>query len=265
MVSARSAGSVVISATYAGTEGSLAFAVVQAAAVTLNGTITDTTSGGGVAASVTVKDARGAITSTVADSSGRYSVPNVARGAVDVTAVATNNVAATKSIVISGDTTLNFALARVSSCPVIAFDDVGSHGAPFTTYTKCGFTVTATSSNWTVSTSYGHPAPFVQFVSPGGATTVGEVVVTASGGKFTFRSVDLYSSTTPIPHVITGIANSATVFSIQGTQGNTFGNFATIVNPNPTTPIDALLIRLSNPAATCCPNPMGLDNIVLAY
>lgn len=78
-------------------------------------------------------------------------------------------------------------------------------------------------------------------------------------------SVDLYSSTTPIPYVITGIANSTTVFSIQKTQGNTFGNFATVVNPNPTTLIDALLIRLSNPAAPCCSNPMGLDNIVVLY
>ena len=53
-------------------------------------------------------------------------------------------------------------------------------------------------------------------------------MVTATAvAKFKFQSVDLYSSTTPIPYVITGITNSATVLSIQNTQGNTFGNFAT--------------------------------------
>jgi hypothetical protein len=265
MVSARSNGSVVISATYAGTEGSLAFAVVPPATVTLSGTITDATSGSGVAATVTVKDALGGIKSAVADGAGRYSILGLAGGAVDVTAVAPNYVAITKSIMMYGDRTLDFALARVSPCPVIAFDDVGSDGAPFTTYTRCGFTVAATTSNWTVSTTYGRPAPFILFSSPHGTTTVGEVIVTAAGAKFKFQSVDLYSSTTPIPYVITGIANSATVFTIQSAQGNTFGNFATVVNPNPTMQIDALVIRLSNPAAPCCSNPMGLDNIVIAY
>jgi hypothetical protein len=265
MVSARSNGSVVISATYAGTEGSLAFAVVPPATVTLSGRITDATSGSGVAATVTVKDALGGIKSAVADGAGRYSILGLAGGAVDVTAVAPNYVAVTKSIMMYGDTTLNFALARVSPCPLIAFDDVGSDGAPFTTYTRCGLTVAATTSNWTVSTSYGRPAPFIRFSSPAGATTVGEVIVTAAGAKFRFQSVDLYSSTTPIPYVITGISNSATVFTMQGTQGNTSGNFATVVNPNPTMQIDALVIRLSNPAAPCCWNPMGLDNIVIAY
>lgn len=265
LVAARSNGSVVVTATYSGTQGALAFAVAPPATFTLNGTITDATSGGGVAASVTVKEALGGIKSTVADGSGRYSILSVAGGAVDVTAVASNYVVVKKSIVMFGDTTLNFALARVSPCPLIGFDDVGSQGAPFTTYTRCGFTVAAATLNWTVSTGYGRPAPFIQFASPGGTTTIGEVIVTAAGGKFTFQSVDLYSSTTPIPYVITGIANSTTVFSIQKTQGNTFGNFATVVNPNPTTLIDALLIRLSNPAAPCCSNPMGLDNIVVLY
>jgi hypothetical protein len=126
-------------------------------------------------------------------------------------------------------------------------------------------TVTATTSNWTVSTTYGRPAPFVQFVSPAGTTTSGELLVSAAGATFTFQSVDLYSSTTPIPYVITGIANSAAVLTIQGTQGNTFGNFATITNPQPAARLDALLIRLTNPSAPCCANPMGLDNIAVAF
>ena len=94
---------------------------------------------------------------------------------------------------------------------------------------------------------------------------IGEVIVTAGGAKFTFRSVDLYSSTTPIPYVITGIANSATVFVLQNTQGNTFGNFASIMNSQPAALIDALVIRLSNSSAPCCQNPMGLDNISVSF
>ena len=124
---------------------------------------------------------------------------------------------------------------------------------------------TATTSNWTTSTTFGWPAPFIQFVSPAGTTTVGEILVTAPGTKFRFLSVDLYSSTTPIPYVITGVASSTTVLSIQATQGNTFGNFATVVSPQPATPLDALIIRLTNPSAPCCSNPMGLDNIVVAF
>jgi hypothetical protein len=51
---------------------------------------------------------------------------------------------------------------------------------------------------------------------------------------------------------------------MQNTQPNTFGNFATLVNREAAQPVDAIVIRLSNPSAPCCSNPMGLDNIVLA-
>jgi len=232
---------------------------------TLTGTVTDGTSGAGVAATVTVKDALGAVKSGVADATGRYSIPGLSPGTISVTAAAPNYVAVTKSITMYGDKTLDFVLPRVQPCPQIGFDDAGSDGAAFTTYARCGLTVAAMTSNWTVSTTYGRPAPFIRFTSSAGTTTTGEVLVTAAGAKFTFQSVDVYSSTTPIPYVITGIAKSTTVFTIQGTQGNTFGNFATVVNPNPTTQIDALLIRLTNPAAPCCTNPMGLDNIVIVF
>jgi hypothetical protein len=261
MVSARSAGPVVISATHGGAEGSLSFTVAQAAAVTLSGTVTDAATRTGLPATVTVKDAAGT-KSAAADTTGRYAIHGLAAGPADVTVTASGYVAVTKSIQLIGDTTLDFALARLSPCPLIGFDGAGAQGDRFTSYTSCGFTVTATTSNWTVSTGYGHPAPFIQFVSPAGSTTAGEVIVTAAGGAFTFRSVDIYSSTTKTPYVITGIANSAVVFTVQGTQGNTFGDFATVVNPYASARIDTLVIRLSNPSAACCANPMGLDNIL---
>jgi len=81
---------------------------------------------------------------------------------------------------------------------------------------------------------------------------------------FSFRSVDLYSSTTPIPYTMTGLRNSSTVFTLADTLPNTFGNFKTVVNPNAAALINALSIVLTNAAAPCCRNPMGLDTIVLA-
>ena len=60
---------------------------------------------------------------------------------------------------------------------------------------------------------------------------------------------------------ITGSANGAALFTIAKVQGNTYGEFATIVNPQPSAAIDALRIRLTNAAAPCCSNPVGLDEI----
>ena len=266
MVTAASVGSVEISATYANTTGMLLFTAATPVGYALSGTVLDAQSGGrGVAAAtVTVKDASGGTQAGMTDASGQYSIGGLAAGSAEVTATAPSYVRVTRTITISGDMTLSLALQPAAACPLIGFDDLSSHGAAFTTYTACDFTVTGTTTNWTVSTNYGRPAPFIQFLAPGGTTAVGEVLVTASGATFRFSSVDLYSSTTPIPYVITGIARSATVFTIQNTQPNTFGNFATIVNPEAARQVDALLIRLSNPAASCCSNPMGLDNLVLA-
>jgi Carboxypeptidase regulatory-like domain/Bacterial Ig-like domain (group 2) len=266
MVTAASGGVVEISATYANTTGGLAFTAAAPVGYTLRGTVVDSQSGGvGVAAAtVTLKDVSGRTQSVMTDAAGQYSIGGLAAGPAEVTATAPSYVRVTRTITISSDMTLGISLQRAAACPRIGFDDLAPHAAGFTTYTTCGFTLTTTTTNWTVSTNYGRPAPFIQFIAPGGTTAVGEVVVTASGATFRFSSVDVYSSTTPIPYVITGIANSATVFTIQNTQPNTFGNFATLVNPEAARQIDALVIRLSNSAAPCCLNPMGLDNIILA-
>ncbi|HJU44606.1 MAG TPA: carboxypeptidase-like regulatory domain-containing protein [Vicinamibacterales bacterium] len=266
MVTAIGVGSVEISATYAGTTGRLTFTPASQVGYTLAGTVADTQAGGrGIAAAtVTVRDSSGVTRSGVTDASGRYSIAGLAAGAAEVSATAPSYVRVTRTIAIAGHMTLLLELHPVAACPMIGFEELGPHGAAFTTTTACGFTVRGTTTNWTVSTGYGRPAPFIQFAATAGTTTSGEVFVTSSGGPFRFVSVDLYSSTTPIPYIITGIADSVAVFTIQNTQPNTFGNFATIRNPDASRLIDALVIRLSNPAAACCSNPMGLDNIVLA-
>src|SRR5262249_31024794 len=152
---------------------------------------------------------------------------------------------------------------RAETPCTLGFDGAGA--ASFTTYTRCGFTVTATTPNWGVWTGFGHPAPIIGFVSAEAETTTAEIRVTAAAGTFTFSSVDVFSSTTRIPYYIKGSLSSARVFSFWSSEGlgNTFGDFATIVNPHPDDLIDTLVIQLWNPAAPCCPNPIALDNIAL--
>ena len=135
--------------------------------------------------------------------------------------------------------------------------------APFTSYAESGFTVTAASGSWQSFIGYGNPAPFIEFFrNAGEPTTTAAVDVTAAGSVFSFFSVDLYSSLTPIPYVITGLRNSSQVFTFTGTVPNTFGGFAT-VSPGPTALIDTLRIVLSNPVIAVAGNPVGLDNIVV--
>jgi hypothetical protein len=155
--------------------------------------------------------------------------------------------------------TLSFQLVRAST--TITFG--GLTGSAFSTYPESGFTVSATSGNWTVD-GYGNPGPSIIFSAPAGSTVTGTIQVTAGGTVFSFGSVDLYSSTTPIPYTITGRRNSTTAFTMAATLPNTFGNFVTVANPHAAAMIDTLVISLSNPAAPCCSNPMGVDNIAVS-
>ncbi|MGD9903110.1 MAG: fibronectin type III domain-containing protein [Vicinamibacterales bacterium] len=144
----------------------------------------------------------------------------------------------------------------------------GTNGTPFTSHSEQGLLVEPISGDWTVLASYGRPAPSIQLVRPLFDTEVsGSVRVTAGGSTFRLSSVDLYSSVTPIPYVLTGTLGGAPVFSVVATVPNTFGNFATVANPHSTALIDTLLITVTNPATPSCPtcggNPVGIDNIVV--
>ena len=150
------------------------------------------------------------------------------------------------------------------SDPTITFNGLGANvGSPVSAYTESGFTVSATAGSWTVD-GYGNPGPSIIFSASAGSTVTGTIQVTAGGAAFSFTSVDLYSSTTPIPYTITGRRNSTTAFTMAATLPNTFGNFATVANPQAAAMIDTLVISLSNPAAPCCSNPMGVDNIAVS-
>jgi len=146
----------------------------------------------------------------------------------------------------------------------MTFNGLTGGGTSVTIYGESGFSVSANVGSWVALTTYGNPAPFIQFVASAGNTLTGQIqVFTDLHAAFTFKSIDLYSSTTKIPYTITGVRDAAVVFTVADTLPNTFGNFRTVVNPHGTDLIDTLTISLSNASAPCCANPMGLDNIVL--
>jgi hypothetical protein len=135
--------------------------------------------------------------------------------------------------------------------------------SPITTYVESGFAVSAISGGWQAVTGFGNPAPFIQFVRAATEPTLtAQIEVTSSVSPFAFSSLDVYSSLTTIPYVITGFLGSSPVFTLSGTVPNTFGGFAT-VSAASSPAIDTLRIALSNPATACCSNPVGLDNIVV--
>ena len=149
---------------------------------------------------------------------------------------------------------------------IIAFGGLSGNDSRFNTYNESGFKVSSNSGSWETMTSYGHPKPAIVFKrSADEPTTTGEVEITHGGSAFSFQSVDLYSSITPIPYTISGYRNSELVFRVSETVPNTFGKFAKVTNAQATESIDRLTISLSNPATACCWNPVGLDNIVVSF
>ena len=151
----------------------------------------------------------------------------------------------------------------------ITFANAGPANAPMASHSEAGFVVQFRSGTWEVWTTYGNPAPFPIFMSPRGASAIGEIHITAGGAAFPFRSIDLYSSLTPIPYVIVGTragvkeVNFGDTLPAAGLVGNTFGAFRTVMNPSAGRLIDTLTVTLTNPALEISGNPMGVDNIVL--
>lgn len=154
--------------------------------------------------------------------------------------------------------------AGVASAETITF--AGAAAGPFTTYSQSGFTVTAVSDRWTVVPTFGNPLPSIQFLREAGEPIVaGTIEVTNSSSLFTFSSIDLYSSITPIEFLIAASRNSTRVFTGSGTLPNPMGTFRTLTIPPGAAlePLDSLVITLFNPVVPFT-NPMGLDNIVVS-
>ena len=159
----------------------------------------------------------------------------------------------------AGSTTAPSAPTGVTT---LAFGALSADG-PITIYGENGYWISA-AGPWQAKATFGNPAPMIQFITPGGVTNTASVQVFATNhALFTFRSVDVYSSITPIPYVISGTRDFATVWALSDTVPNTFGTFRTISNTHVADVIDTLTIELTNPS-TCCSNPMGIDNVVLS-
>src|ERR1700731_3913664 len=168
---------------------------------------------------------------------------------------------ASSSVTLNGGNTMTAA-----SAITIDFSGLpGNNGSPFTSYTESGFAVDATSENWLVGQSFGNPPPFIDFNHPAvaGTTTTGSIEVTESGATFRMDSVDIYSSVTPVPYILTGLLHGNTVFTVNDTVPNTFGNFATIVNPDALDAVDSLQLTLSTFTEFPVSNAVGIDNLVV--
>jgi hypothetical protein len=167
----------------------------------------------------------------------------------------------TRSIVTLGIALL--ANAAPAAATTITFGNLLT-SSTFTTYAESGFTVSPISGSWESNVDFGNPAPFIWFTREADDPEISATIaITAGGAPFAFVSADLYSSITTIPFVFSGVLNLNPVFTEAGTVPNTFGNFETVHEPSAQI-IDTLLITLSNPATPCCPNPVGIDNIVVS-
>ena len=268
LVSSVTAGTVDISATYSGIRGVRSVTVMPRPVVSLSGRVVDAVSGG-VLPNITVAIMDGANEgrATTTDGSGQYSFSGLLGGSFTVSASAAGYVVQSRQTTANADVRLDFTLQRTTStgaCPPLTFGALTVNLAAVKTVTECGFVITASQADWISFANFGNPAPSMVF-SASNATT-GEIRVTAGGRSFHFRSADLYSSTTPIPHVIVGSRNSVTQFTVEGTVPNTFGRFATVTNSQAGALIDTLSIRITNPvSSTCCSNPVGVDNISVTF
>src|SRR5262245_9413517 len=159
---------------------------------------------------------------------------------------------------------IDASTAKPSATYTIGFSSLRENRAPFNTHTESGFSISVVSADWIALTTYGNPQPFIEFIGPAGVTATGELRVTAGGAPFWLNSIDFYSSTTKIPYVIEGFLNTELMFSVVDVVGNTFGAFARRSNPEADVSVKEIRIRLSNPSAPCCANPMGVDNIVVS-
>jgi hypothetical protein len=144
----------------------------------------------------------------------------------------------------------------------LTFENLTSNGSAVSEYHERGFTLKFGGAGWVEGHTYGNPRPFVYFKVESGASATGTIEMSGGGQTFAFSSIDLYSSTTKIPYRIVGLRGGGVVFTLDDQLPNTFGQFRTVQSSSNAS-IDTLRISLTNTAAPCCSNPMGLDNIVV--
>jgi hypothetical protein len=247
--------------------------VAPPAQYALAGSVVDNESGQPISgARLTISGGPETSSTTTTDATGNFRFPALTEAGFSVSAAATGFLNGSQSTYLSANQSMTFRLLRdprvVVSAPapagatVIGFGSM-ANGAALSSYPESGFTVSTTESGWAGTTGYGHPAPFIQFYAEGGTTVTRSIAITAGGAPFTYFGSEIYSSTVKVPYTITGTRNGATVFTTSAELPNPTGNFRQVLNGSPSLPIDALSITLTNAAAACCRNPVGVDNIIV--
>jgi hypothetical protein len=143
----------------------------------------------------------------------------------------------------------------------LGFDGL-ANGAAFKTYKSHGFTVRRVKPGWTVDGDFGNPAPEIEFVVPANTIVGKAVTVTEAGKEFSLDSIDIYSSVAAVDWEFVGSLKGLTLYKDKGQIPNPMGGFATVSNPDVSTLVDSVEIRLTGVRAGV-DNPVGLDNVVV--
>ena len=137
----------------------------------------------------------------------------------------------------------------------------GPNGAAYLGSSESGFAITPTLGSWSQAMIYGSPFPSI-FDGPVNSPGVAALQITDGAGLFTFSSLDYSSNNGDSSYDIQGFLGATLQFHETGTlQGvSTPFHFSTLLNGDPTLPIDGLLIEfIPGPGVTS----INLDNIIV--
>lgn len=145
----------------------------------------------------------------------------------------------------------------------LQFNELANLQGKFEQLDSNGFRITATTPNWLIGTSYGHPPPYIYFVRDSNESKPmkGEILISANGRKFMLDSAELYSSTEKTPYSFKGFIGERTVFAFSGVAPNSYGAFQRISNPHAEVAADHVTILLETFTEGSVGNPVGIDNI----
>jgi hypothetical protein len=143
----------------------------------------------------------------------------------------------------------------------LGFDGL-NNGAAFKTYKADGFTVRRVRPGWTVDGDFGNPAPEIEFIVPANRVVDKAVIVTLTGKKFSLDSIDINSSVAAVNWEFAGSLQGQIIYRDKGQIPNPMGGFTTVTNPDASTLVDSVEIKLTG-VKTGVENPVGLDNIVV--
>ncbi len=144
----------------------------------------------------------------------------------------------------------------------LGFDGL-TNGAAFKTYKAREFTVRSATSGWVVDGNFGNPAPMIEFNVPADTVVGAAVTVTEAGKQFPLDSIDINSSVAAVNWKLVGKLKGRTLYVDKGQIPNPMGGYVTVANPNASTLVDWVEIKLTGTRTVCCDNPVGLDNIIV--